>query len=72
MKKVNHNFLPEQYKLTNELPINHNYLPQQFQDSEEVIDEIRKLVVRGDFTLGNAVNEFEAEFKKISNAPESL
>ena len=68
MKEISHNFLPEQYKLTNELPINHNYLPQQFQDSEEVIDEIRKLVVRGDFTLGSAVNEFEAEFKKISNA----
>ena len=68
MKKVNHNFLPEQYKLANELPINHNYLPQQFQDSEEVIEEIRKLVVRGDFTLGSAVNEFEEEFKKISNS----
>jgi dTDP-3-amino-2,3,6-trideoxy-4-keto-D-glucose/dTDP-3-amino-3,4,6-trideoxy-alpha-D-glucose/dTDP-2,6-dideoxy-D-kanosamine transaminase len=67
MKEISHNFLLKQYKLTNELPINHNYLPQQFQDSEEVIDEIRKLVVRGDFTLGSAVNEFEAEFKKISN-----
>ena len=68
MNKINHNFLPKQYELSNELPINHNYLPQQFKDSEEVIDEIRKLVVRGDFTLGSAVNEFEAEFKKITKS----
>ena len=68
MEEINHNFLPKQYKLTTELPINHNYLPLQFQDSEEVINEIRKLVVRGDFTLGSAVNEFEEEFKKITNS----
>jgi dTDP-3-amino-2,3,6-trideoxy-4-keto-D-glucose/dTDP-3-amino-3,4,6-trideoxy-alpha-D-glucose/dTDP-2,6-dideoxy-D-kanosamine transaminase len=68
MKEINHNFLPKQYRLSNELQINHNYLPEQFQDSEEVIDEIRKLVARGDFTLGSAVNEFEAEFKKITNS----
>ncbi len=68
MKEISHNFLPKQYKLNNELPINHNYLPQQFQDSEEVIDEIRKLVIRGDFTLGSAVNEFEEEFKKVTNS----
>ena len=68
MKEIDHNFLPSQYSSSNELPINHNYLPQQFEDSEEVIDEIRKLVVRGDFTLGEAVNELEEEFKKITNS----
>ena len=66
MKKIEHNYLPEQYEVTNELPINHNYLPQQFEDSEIVLDEIRKLVLKGDFTLGTAVNEFEDEFKKIA------
>ena len=30
MKKIDHNFLPEQYKSDNELPINHNYLKEQF------------------------------------------
>jgi len=68
MKEIDHNFLPNQYRSSNELPINHNYLPQQFEDSEEVIDEIRKLVVRGDFTLGEAVNELEEEFKIITNS----
>jgi dTDP-3-amino-2,3,6-trideoxy-4-keto-D-glucose/dTDP-3-amino-3,4,6-trideoxy-alpha-D-glucose/dTDP-2,6-dideoxy-D-kanosamine transaminase len=68
MKEIDHNFLPSQYKSTNELPINHNYLPQQFKDSEKVIDEIRKLVVRGDFTLGEAVDELEEGFKKIANS----
>ena len=68
MKEIDHNFLPSQYKSSNELPINHNYLPQQFEDYEEVIVEIRKLVIRGDFTLGEAVNELENEFKIITNS----
>jgi dTDP-3-amino-2,3,6-trideoxy-4-keto-D-glucose/dTDP-3-amino-3,4,6-trideoxy-alpha-D-glucose/dTDP-2,6-dideoxy-D-kanosamine transaminase len=68
MKEIDHNFLPNQYRSNNELPINHNYLSQQFEDSEEVIDEIRKLVIRGDFTLGEAVNELEEQFKKIADS----
>jgi dTDP-4-amino-4,6-dideoxygalactose transaminase len=67
MKDIDHNFLPNQYKSSNELPINHNYLPQQFEDHEKVIDEIRNLVTRGDFTLGEAVNELEDKFKEITN-----
>ena len=68
MQKIEHNFLPRQYEITNELPINHNYLPQQFSDYEEVLNEIRKLVSRGDFTLGEAVNDFEDQFKKITES----
>lgn len=68
MQDIEHNFLPKQYETSNELPINHNYLPQQFKDSEEVLNEIRKLVLRGDFTLGKAVNDFEEEFKKVAES----
>ena len=72
MKKSEHNYLPKQYRANNSLPINHNYLPFQFEDSEEVINEIRKLVKRGDFTLGEAVNDFEDKFKKIVKAKYAL
>ena len=63
---LKHNYLPKQYQTNNQLPINHNYLPQQFSDSGAIIDEIKELVKRGDFTLGQAVDDFEDEFKKIT------
>ena len=66
MKNIDHNYLPGQYEDTNELPINHNYLQQQFKNSEKIFKEIKELVMKGDFTLGNAVNELEEEFKKIN------
>ena len=59
------NFLPEQYEKTGKLPINHNYLQQQFADYEAIFDKLKKVVVDGDFTLGEAVNQFEDEFKEI-------
>ena len=68
MKNIDHNYLPEQYEVTNELPINHNYLQQQFKNSEKIFKEIKELVMKGDFTLGNAVNELEEEFKKITSS----
>ena len=68
MKIIDHNFLPEQYEVTNELPINHNYLQQQFRDSEKIFEDIKELVMKGDFTLGNAVNELEEEFKKVTSS----
>ena len=63
---LQYNYLPKQYQANNQLPINHNYLPQQFSDSEVIIDEIKELVKRGDFTLGQAVDDLEDEFKKIT------
>ena len=68
MKNIDHNYLPEQYEVTNELPINHNYLQQQFKNSEKIFKDIKELVIKGDFTLGNAVNELEEEFKKITSS----
>ena len=72
MEEKNPNFLPHQYEETNKLSINHNYLTEQFEDSEEVIDDIRKLIKKGDFTLGKAVDYFEEEFKKITKADYAL
>lgn len=53
------NFLPDQYEHTNPLAINHNYLPQQFEDVDAILAKVREVVVRGDFTLGRAVDQLE-------------
>jgi dTDP-3-amino-2,3,6-trideoxy-4-keto-D-glucose/dTDP-3-amino-3,4,6-trideoxy-alpha-D-glucose/dTDP-2,6-dideoxy-D-kanosamine transaminase len=56
------NFLPDQYDKTGALPINHNYLVEQFRDYEEIFAKIREVILKGDFTLGRAVDEFEAQY----------
>ena len=61
MSILPHNYLPEQHLNTSQLSINHNYLQQQFSDLEAIFDEIRELVIRGDFTLGQAVDDLEEE-----------
>ena len=72
MKENFHNYLPNQYLNTNKLKINHNYLQNQFNDSEGIFDDIRKLVERGDYTLGQSVNDFEEKFKLITNTKYAL
>ncbi len=62
------NFLPEQYVQTDARPINHNYLADQFSDYEEILKKIAVVVKRGDFTLGQAVNDFEERFAKTVGA----
>lgn len=59
------NFLPEQYKHTGILPINHNYLEKQFSDYEVILEKIKEVVKKGDFTLGEHVDNFENQFKSI-------
>jgi aminotransferase EvaB len=45
------------------LDIDHNYLPQQY--AEEVLDAIRAVAKRGDFTLGAEVAVFEKAFAEM-------
>ena len=45
--------------------IDHNYLPQQFFQIDGIIESIREVVHRGDFTLGKEVGLFEAEYAKM-------
>jgi dTDP-3-amino-2,3,6-trideoxy-4-keto-D-glucose/dTDP-3-amino-3,4,6-trideoxy-alpha-D-glucose/dTDP-2,6-dideoxy-D-kanosamine transaminase len=66
------NFLPEQYRKTNQLDINHNYLTQQFADHEEIWKKIREVVIRGDFTLGNEVDELEKEYAAFAGAKHAI
>ncbi len=59
------NYLPEQYEQTNPLCINHNYLPQQFADVDAILAKVREVVVRGDFTLGRAVDRLEGRIAEL-------
>lgn len=66
------NFLPEQYRQSNQLDINHNYLAQQFSDYEEIWKKIREVVIRGDFTLGFEVDELEREYAALTGAKHAI
>ena len=59
------NFLPEQYERTGAFSINHNYLRQQFFDYDIIFEKMKQVVLKGDYTLGSAVDQLEDEFKKI-------
>ena len=53
------NFYPQQYQTDSNFNINHNYLKEQFSDYKEIFNEIEKVVRKGDFTLGQSVNDVE-------------
>lgn len=46
-----------------------SYLDRQFADLEAYLNDIRQLVLSGDFTLGQAVTEFETAFAKLCGMP---
>ena len=62
------NFLPLEYKKNEKLKINHSYLVEQFSDYSKVFKEIEKVVKKGDYTLGQAVDECERSFAKRTGA----
>ena len=66
------NFLPEQYDRTGALPINHNYLAEQFSDYEEIFSKIKQVVLKGDFTLGRAVDEFEQQYAEATGSKHAI
>jgi len=66
--KINRNYLPEQYRRTATPAINHNYLRQQFADYEKIFKKIKKLVQKGDYTLGESVDEFEDNIRKLTGS----
>ena len=47
------------------MKVRYSYLREQFAEPDEIIDEIRKLVLTGDFTLGAQVAEFEERFTQL-------
>ena len=43
----------------------YSYLSRQFAEIDPILEDIRSLVLSGDFTLGRPVEEFEARFAKL-------
>jgi len=45
-----------------------SYLDRQFADPEPILEDIKRLVKSGDFTLGKDMEQFESEFAKVVDA----
>lgn len=48
--------------------MNHNYLQAQFADYREIFEQMAQLVERGDFTLGQPVEDFEKAICELTGA----
>src|SRR5258708_22134107 len=46
-----------------------SYLDRQFADVDTYLADVRKTVIKGDFTLGRAVTEFEQRFAELCQLP---
>ena len=49
------------------MKVKYSYLDEQFANPENILNDIRALVKKGDYTLGSAVSEFESRFAKLCN-----
>ena len=49
-----------------------SYLDRQFADVDDYLEDIKALVVTGDFTLGAALTEFEERFGEICGMPHAI
>ena len=61
------NFYPKQYSKDSEFQINHNYLKNQFIDYKEIFQEIEKVIINCDYTLGTTVDEVEQLISNEAN-----
>ena len=69
---IQRNFLPGQYEETGQLSVNHNYLQQQFSDHDVILEKIKKVVLKGDFTLGREVDQLEDEFAEVAGTKHAI
>ena len=63
--KYSGNFYPDQYQKDSVLDINHNYLIEQFADYGIILEKIKEVINKGDYTLGEAVDELEKDYAEI-------
>jgi dTDP-3-amino-2,3,6-trideoxy-4-keto-D-glucose/dTDP-3-amino-3,4,6-trideoxy-alpha-D-glucose/dTDP-2,6-dideoxy-D-kanosamine transaminase len=47
------------------MKVRYSYLKEQFADPDEILAEIKALVLTGDFTLGAQVEQFEKQFARL-------
>lgn len=50
----------------------YSYLDEQFANIDEYLEDVRKLVQSGDFTLGKPVTEFEERFAELCGLPYAI
>ena len=50
----------------------YSYLDEQFAQIDDYLEDVRKLVHSGDFTLGKPVTEFEDRFAKLCGLPYAI
>ena len=62
MKNIN--FYPKQYTKDQKIKLNHSYLIEQFSDYSKILKKVIKVIKKGDYTLGNEVDKFEATISK--------
>lgn len=55
-----------------EMRVPFSYLDRQFADVDAYLSDVRALVVSGDFTLGEALGEFEGRFARMSGLPHAI
>lgn len=51
------------------MKVKYSYLEQQFADIDAYLEEVKKVVQKGDFTLGEAVTQFEEQFAQLTGLP---
>lgn len=54
------------------MQVKFSYLDRQFADVDSYLDDIRKLVESGEFTLGSALAEFEGRFAEVCRIPHAV
>src|SRR3990167_7693360 len=50
----------------------YSYLDEQFAQIDNYLEDVKKLVQSGDFTLGKAVTEFEEKFARMCGLPYAI
>jgi dTDP-3-amino-2,3,6-trideoxy-4-keto-D-glucose/dTDP-3-amino-3,4,6-trideoxy-alpha-D-glucose/dTDP-2,6-dideoxy-D-kanosamine transaminase len=54
------------------MKVSFSYLSRQFADVDAYLSDVREQVLRGDFTLGKAVTEFEGRFAALCGLPHAI
>ena len=54
------------------MKVRYSYLPQQFANPDEILDEMRRFLLTGQFTLGSDVEKFEKSFSKLIGTQEAV
>ena len=52
--------------------VRYSPLPQQFADCDEIFNELRQLVASGAYTMGSALEEFEAMFAELTDMKHAI